>query len=199
MRLYRFFHQLFFILSCVFLTSTISGSEQQTSKLYFSPDDHLAERLVALIEKEQKSIHVAVYCLSHHGIAEALIQAKKRGVDVEVIVDPFSVKARFPLVRLARSGIPVYVWNPIVDPKKGQRVPLMHDKFCVFGKTSVWTGSFNFTYEADTNNRENALFLEDPELARRFLEQFRTMKNRGCSRYEEYLAAHPKPKKSKNL
>lgn len=191
MRLRTLFIQLFFLTASLFLHAS-SVQEKPQILLYFSPQDHLADRLISYIDKEQKSIHVAIYCLTHRGIAEALVKAKKRGVEVEVIIDPFSVKARSPVVRIARSGIPVYVWDPGFDPAKRKKAPIMHDKFCIFGGKSVWTGSFNFTYEADTVNRENALYFEDPDHARKFLDQFRSMKNRGCSRYEEYLTAHPK-------
>lgn len=192
MRLRAFFLQLIFL--CIpILVFPSQGEEKSNVKLYFSPQDHLAEHLIGYIEKENKSIYVAVYCLTHRGISEALVKAKQRGVEVEVIVDPFSVKARSPVVRLAGSGIPVYVWDPLFDTAKRKKAPLMHDKFCVFGGKSVWTGSFNFTYEADTVNRENALYLEDGEHAKKFLDQFRAMKNKGCTRYEEYLTAHPKP------
>lgn len=192
MRLRTFFLQLLFVFLPI-LTFSQLGEDKSQVKLYFSPQDHLADHLISYIEKESKSIHVAVYCLTHRGISEALVKAKKRGVEVEVIVDPFSVKARSPVVRLAGSGIPVYVWDPGFDPAKRKKAPIMHDKFCIFGGKSVWTGSFNFTYEADTVNRENALYLEEPEHAKKFLDQFRSMKNKGCTRYEEYLTAHPKP------
>jgi phosphatidylserine/phosphatidylglycerophosphate/cardiolipin synthase-like enzyme len=165
--------------------------------VYFSPKDHLAEQLISLIDAEQKSIHAAVYTFSHRGISEALIRAKKRGVDVEVVVDAFSVKMRFPLLRLSRSGIPVFVFDPPFDATKRQKAPLMHNKFCVFSGRAVWTGSFNFTYEATTANRENALYFEDPDLAHRYLEQFRTIKNKSCRHYEEYVAQHPPKKRSK--
>jgi phosphatidylserine/phosphatidylglycerophosphate/cardiolipin synthase-like enzyme len=196
MRVRTFFLQLLF-LSLTLFSHAAENVDKSNIKLYFSPQDHLADQLISYIDKEQKSLHVAVYCFTHRGITEALVRAKKRGVEIEVIVDPFSVKARSPVVRMAGSGIPIYVWDPGFDPAKRKKAPIMHDKFCVFGGKSVWTGSFNFTYEADTVNRENALYIEDLEYAKKFLDQFRSMKNRGCSRYEEYLTAHPKPVKKK--
>jgi phosphatidylserine/phosphatidylglycerophosphate/cardiolipin synthase-like enzyme len=193
------------LLLLCFSTSTLPAAKVEPGAIqaYFSPKDQIAKRLIALIEKEQKSIYLAVYCFSHRGISEALIQAKRRGVQVEVIVDPFSVKTRFPLGRLARSDIPVFVWNPPMPSPHGEKPqkkqPLMHDKFCIFGGSGVWTGSFNFTYDADLKNRENVLFFEDAEIAKSYLDHFKAMKHKGCPPYEEYLTAHVKPKKARRV
>jgi phosphatidylserine/phosphatidylglycerophosphate/cardiolipin synthase-like enzyme len=192
---FRFlFLQLLFCFG--YFVSSHSKIEKGDIAAYFSPKDHLAEQLISLIDQETRSIYVAIYTLSHRGIAEALIRAKKRGVEVEVIVDAFSVKARFPLNRMAKSGIPIFVYDPPFDAAKRKKAPLMHNKFCVFGGKSIWTGSFNFTYEATTAHRENALYFEDVETAKRYIEQFRAIKYKGSRYYEEYLALHP-PKQRK--
>lgn len=73
----------------------------------------------------------------------------------------------------------------------------MHDTFCVFGNKTVWTGSFNFTNDANLRHRENALVIESPEIAAQFLTQFTEMKLYQSRPYEEYLAFHPKKKKIK--
>jgi phosphatidylserine/phosphatidylglycerophosphate/cardiolipin synthase-like enzyme len=197
MRCRSFFLQFLFCFCSLFVAISHANAEKPEIQVFFSPKDQLAERLISFIDKEQKSIHVAIYTLSHRGISEALIRAKKRGVDVEVIVDPFSVKMRFPLGRMARSGIPIHVYDPPFDPAKRSKAPLMHNKFCIFGGKGIWTGSFNFTYEATNAHRENALYFEDPEIAKRYLEQFRAIKYKNSRHYEEYLAMHPKQKKIK--
>lgn len=131
-------------------------------EVLFSPRDHVAEELIAHIKKEKKSIRAAVYCLMHRGISKALIEAEKKGVSVELIVDPFSVKSRSPLKKMSESGIPIYVWTPEQKTANTlqKRKSLMHDKFCVFGDNKVWTGSFNFTFDATTVNCENVIVLE---------------------------------------
>lgn len=171
------------------------------SKIYFSPEDKLSEHLIALIDKEDKSIQAAVYCLTHRKIANALIQAKKRGVHVELIVDPFSVKLRTPVHRMSQQGIEIFVWDPeeLLVGRSGQASigkPIMHDKFCILGHKIVWTGSFNFTNQADEYNQENAIVLEDVEAAKRFSEEFNKIKKRGCIPYGKYLEAHPKKKQT---
>ncbi len=48
----------------------------------------------------------------------------------------------------------------------------MHDKFAVVDEAVVMTGSFNWTTQAVRNNQENILFIENEELARKYLQEF---------------------------
>lgn len=166
--------------------------EEALCQVYFSPKDHLAERLIDLIEREEKHIQIAAYCLTHRKIAQALIQARGRGVVVELILDPYSLKAG-SMSEVVKAGIPVYIWEPTSRSAKNKKFKqaLMHDKFCVFGKKIVWTGSYNFTYKATSSNQENAVVLESAALAGQFSEQFEEIKRDYCISHAEYIAAHP--------
>jgi len=187
-----FLAQAFFCVLCCFAPFTLFAVAPE---VYFAPQDRLDEKLISLIEKEKKSIHAAIYCLTHREVIQALIDAKKRSVAVEVLTDPFSLQAKAPLKRLAQAGVLVAVWHP--HPKEGQKRgrrkhPLMHDKFCVFGEEKVWTGSFNFTYEASVANQENAVVLHDPAIAARYLAQFRKMRLEDALSFREYVATKKK-------
>jgi phosphatidylserine/phosphatidylglycerophosphate/cardiolipin synthase-like enzyme len=186
----RVIFQLFLAFS-VLTAPLFAAFETPSATVYFSPDDQLALRLIELIEQETQSIHACIYTFTHKGIAKALIAAKNRGVEVELIVDRFSVKSRAPLQRLVQAGIPVYVWDP--DPmRKTAHRPLMHHKFCVFGSEKVWTGSFNWSYEAANLHRENAVLMADKALAIAFQGQFLTVKLRSCIPYGAYIAVKRK-------
>ncbi len=179
-----FFTLVLFLFSahvpCVMAESTPTSCE-----VFFSPHDGVAERLVALINEEDQSIKAAVYCLMHAGIAKALNAAVERGVDVELIVDPFSIKTRSPIAKMVEKGVPVFVWNPPYQ-KQGKK-SLMHDKFCVFGDHTVWTGSFNFTREGNLSNRENVVLLSGPKIAKKYLTEFNTIKVAGCCAYSAFM------------
>jgi phosphatidylserine/phosphatidylglycerophosphate/cardiolipin synthase-like enzyme len=185
------FQLLFFFLSLA--ASPLQGSAVTVhSTVYFSPDDQLDRRLIEQIEKETKSINVCIYTFTHRAIANALIEAHKRGVEVDVIVDRFSVKINSPLQKLAEAGIPVSVWDPDRSKRKQAHRPLMHNKFCVFGADKVWTGSFNFTYEGSKIHQENALVLQDAALASAFKGQFHTIKLRSCIPFSSYMKTKKK-------
>jgi len=180
---------LFFL--CIALTS-FSVAEHKTPitqyEVFFSPNDHIADKLIEKIDQEKKSIRAAVFTFMHSGIATALIKAQKRGVDIELIIDPFSVKIRSPLKRLATAGIPIYVWEFFLEKKPTRGHPLMHDKFCVFGNKRVWTGSFNFTFEATNYNRENVIVVDNAAIADLYLAEFEAIKRDECVPYAEYVA-----------
>lgn len=177
----------FILLVLIFpLGAKETATASVTCQVYFSPKDHLSEKLVSLIEEEQTSIHAAIYCLTHRAISKALMEAKKRGVKVEIIIDRFSTRVKSPVGKMEEAGIAVFVFDPV---ERGRdRFPLMHNKFVVFGSGKVWTGSFNFTRAADLWNEENAIVLEDPELAKLYKKHFLAIKRKGVVSYSEFLA-----------
>ncbi|MCI0381612.1 MAG: phospholipase D-like domain-containing protein [Chlamydiae bacterium] len=179
---------IFFVI--IFFATPLFSSELE---VYFSPEDHLAKKLVQLIEKEDKAIQVAIYCITHQEIIKALIHAKERGAQVEVIVDSFSFKNDFVMNQFVKAKIPIFVWNPpVIETKPGKfpQTPLMHDKFCIFGGKVVWTGSFNFTYRADQHNQENAIVLGDEGVAKKYLQKFLKMKKKECKSYKQCKSNH---------
>ena len=105
------------------IPALISSESEPITKyqVFFSPDDAVAEELITLIQKETKSIKAAVYSLMHQGIAKALIDAHKRGVSVEVIVDPCSIRARAPVKKMGSAHVPILFWNasPSIKEVKG--------------------------------------------------------------------------------
>lgn len=182
--------QKFCILLCLAFSSLHPlQAEYIAPKVYFSPKDHLADKLIELIDQEQKSIQACIYCLTHPKIGEALMRAKQRGVSIQVIIDPFSVKRGSPITKMEKAGILVLVWNPPkseTEKRKRIKAPLMHDKFCVFGSGRVWTGSFNFTRDADVANEENALVLEDTQIVRQYEKQFLEIKQKGTTPLSQF-------------
>jgi phosphatidylserine/phosphatidylglycerophosphate/cardiolipin synthase-like enzyme len=186
-----------YLFLCLALFSSLNAFvTSQNATVYFSPDDELEKRLISMIEQEQKSVRVAIYCMTHRGVAAALIDAKKRGVDVEIIVDRFSVKLKAPLAKMVEAGIPVYVWDPDSAKRKKAHRPLMHNKFCVFGDDVVWTGSFNFTYEASRMHQENAIVFKDATLASAYKNQFSNIRLKSCTSFTSFIAANNRRPKS---
>lgn len=167
-------------------------------KVYF-PEDQIAQKLIEAINEEQKSLKIAVFTITHKGIVDAIIRAKQRGVAVEMIVDPLSIDNVATIKFLLEGKIPLFVWEKGVQMKKEKkRRGLMQNKFCVFGGNKVWTGSFNFTYDADHRHRENALFVEDRKLASEYLREFSKMQSIESRSYYDYITLYPKKNKQKN-
>ena len=144
-------------------------------KAYFTPHDDLTALCVAMINAENKSIHGAMYMFTDKKVAQALINAKKRGVDVQMILDQISMIGCGKGTLLQEQSVPVFVhrtqaFNPYT-------MALMHHKFFVFGcnkdnKSLLWTGSWNSTLRATAHNDENVIVLDDEQLVAQYLENF---------------------------
>lgn len=167
-------------------------ADGRISTVLFAPDQKICKKLVALIDHEKESIYIAAFMITDKRIAAALCRAHKRGVRVEVVVDPGCVQDRSnKIAMLYEEHIPIYIYYP---QSKGLIRSLMHNKFVLFGNTIynrsiVWTGSANFTCKADEINQENVVIIDDKNVYKRFAEQFNILKQRS-ERYEHSLVTN---------
>lgn len=160
---------------------------------FFSPDDNVQEILVQLIEQEKRSIKIAIFSFTDGKIAKALIDARYRGVQVEVIIDVTGLRDKFNKIEaLKANGVKVTVY----DPKNNSIYnDIMHHKFVIFennigDKSLLWTGSYNFTKSATLNNQENVLILDEIHLIQKYARQFELLKDR--TRNQTILASNKK-------
>src|SRR5512135_1000436 len=56
-------------------------------EVLFRPGDPVDERIIAAIDAAQRHVHVLTYTFTHPGIARALVNAHRRGVDVAIVAD----------------------------------------------------------------------------------------------------------------
>ena len=117
----------------------------------FSPDAGAEHLVIKIIDGAQRKLRVAAYSFTSKPIAQALLRAKKRGVDVQVVVDKSQKGERYTSATfLANSGIPVYV---------DSQHAIMHNKYIIADDTHTELGSFNYTDAAAHKNGENALVV----------------------------------------
>jgi len=132
--------------------------------VYFSPKGGATEACVAEINAAKHSIYVQAYSFTSKPIAAALVAAKKRGVQVSVILDRSQKTANYSEADfLAHAGI-----STAIDSKHA----IAHNKLMVIDAETVITGSFNFTSAAESRNAENLLVLRDAALADRYLQNW---------------------------
>ena len=146
----------------VFLCSKMSrttgaenvGGGRKSCKIdvLFSPDAGCADRIVEEIDKARKVVRVQMYFFTSKPIANALIEAHKRGVKVEVILDKSQQKMTYGRFRvLRREGIPVYF--------DGEHATA-NNKIVLIDRRTIITGSYNFTKAAEEKNAENLLIIK---------------------------------------
>jgi phosphatidylserine/phosphatidylglycerophosphate/cardiolipin synthase-like enzyme len=117
----------------------------------FSPRQGATDLIIKTIGEAQHSVRVVAYFFTSYPIAEALVRAHNRGVDVKLVLDSHQ-KFRRVTEYLGRNGTATRV---------NSHYAIMHDKFLIVDDTTLETGSFNFTRAAEYENAENVLVIRD--------------------------------------
>jgi phosphatidylserine/phosphatidylglycerophosphate/cardiolipin synthase-like enzyme len=132
----------------------------------------IPEKLIELINTAQHTIHIASFEFNLTPVAEALIAAHERGVEVQWVTDDeHGIDADFEddhgqFEMLEDAGI------EIVDDG---RSALMHNKFWIFDGQAVWTGSTNITINGNFKNNNNVIVVRSTKLAAIYEREFQEM------------------------
>ncbi len=143
-------------------------------EFYFSPNGGAEARVVKMLDGAKSEVRVMIYCINSPAITDALVRAKRRGVDVRMVCDYVQAAGKSSTdERLVAAGIPIF-------SLRGTGGGVMHVKALVVDRKAVAWGSFNFTTPAEHKNDE-ALCVEDADApaARQFLSKFESLWTRG--------------------
>ncbi len=131
-------------------------------------------QIIKKIEAAQTSIHIASFEFNLTPVAEALVAAKQRGVDVRWVTDDeHGLEAdeepdhgQFEMLR-----------DVGVEVQDDGRSALMHNKFWIFDGKTVWTGSTNITVNGIFKQDNNVIVIHSPEVAGFYEREFEEMWN----------------------
>lgn len=132
----------------------------KSAHVYFSPEQSGAAVITQVLAGAQSRVIIAAFHFTSRPIAESLIAAKRRGVDVTAVLDKSNLtqkKSKGPM--LLEAGVPV-----LIDSEHRTA----HNKVIIVDGRWVVTGSYNFNGHAEHNNAENLLVLDSPELAAKY-------------------------------
>ncbi len=157
---------------------TANAGQDASIEVGFSPDGSGEALVLRSINSARQSIRLTAYSFTAAPVARALVDAKKRGVDVAAVVDyknnlveDRSGKARAALSLLVNAGIPTRIVSVF---------PVQHSKYVVIDGATVQTGSYNYSVAAARYNSENVLVIWNrPDLARVYLENWQRIYNAG--------------------
>lgn len=136
----------------------------QSIEVYFSPNGGCTEAVINALSSARQTIRVQAYSFTSAPIAEALVNAHRRGVKVQVILDDSQRSERYSSADfLKNSGI-----TPMIDAQHG----IAHNKVMIIDDTATITGSFNFTKAAEERNAENLLIIRDKTVAAKYVKNF---------------------------
>ncbi|MSQ57993.1 MAG: phospholipase D family protein [Limnohabitans sp.] len=137
-----------------------SPSQVEVIGTYFNPPDNTAQAVADTIDLSKKEVRVQAYGFTHNGIAQALVRAHQRGVDVKVLLDKKSQTTNQYVVNLL-------IGSQIQYRLDGKHA-IAHNKVIIVDSDIVITGSFNFTNSAQMRNAENLLILRSNSLAENY-------------------------------
>ena len=142
-------------------TVTISGTRVETC---FAPEGKCADRIVATLNGAGRSIHFLAFSFTSDKIAAPMLAKAKAGLPVSGVFETTGSNTSFSEYgKMKQQGLDVYQdGNPWV----------MHHKVIIVDERIVILGSFNFSDNADKDNDENLLIVDNPELARAFKAEF---------------------------
>lgn len=135
-----------------------------TLDVYFSPRGGATFAIRQALDNAKSSVFVQAYSFTSAPIAEALVKAHRRGVNVQVLLDKSQKTEKYSSADfLVNAGIPT---------KIDAAHAIAHNKVMIIDKEIVITGSFNFSKAAEESNAENLLVVRDKELASRYIENW---------------------------
>jgi len=144
---------------------TLSNAPTQ---VYFSPHGGCTKAIVSELGKAKSVILVQAYSFTSRAIAEAILNAYKRGVSIQIILDKSNLRHNYSAADFtAHAGIPTYI-----DAQHS----IAHNKIMIIDNEVVMTGSFNFTRAAEVNNAENLLIIRSKELAKIYVDNWQEHK-----------------------
>jgi len=140
-------------------------SSTGTVEVFFSPNGGATEAIVREIVKARQEILVQAYSFTSKPIANALLDAHRRGIKVVAVLDKSQRTEKYSgATFLANAGIPVYI---------DSQHAIAHNKIMIIDRQTLITGSFNFTKAAEERNAENLLVIKgNPQLIGKYLSNF---------------------------
>jgi len=139
-------------------------NKQNLSEVYFSPGDDCANAIIEELQNAQKSVDICVFTISDNIISREILKCHKRGISTRIITDDQKIRDKGSDINsLFHEGISI---------KTDRSSHFMHDKFAVFDKDTVITGSFNWTRSASKYNQENILLSKNQRVVKAFTKEF---------------------------
>ena len=101
---------LFLVLNIIVITVPVFAFNVDVANVCFSPNGGCTEAIVKEINSAKSEIYVQAYSFTSAPIAKALVDAHKRGIKVEVILDKSQKGERYTEATfLTNAGIPTYM------------------------------------------------------------------------------------------
>jgi phosphatidylserine/phosphatidylglycerophosphate/cardiolipin synthase-like enzyme len=140
---------------------TINGTKIQ---ILFSPEDGAIKNIIPYIQGAQKSIRFLAFTYTQDQLGKAMLDAWKKGVLVTGVFESTGSDSQYSqMTPLYCAKVPV---------RQDGNPAFLHHKVIIIDERIVITGSLNFTDNADQNNNENVIIIDNADIAKLYTQEF---------------------------
>lgn len=140
---------------------SINGTPLQ---VYFSPEDDVMTRIIPVVRGAQSSIRFLVFSFTDESLAQAMLDRAATGVDVAGVFEKVGSQTESSRLRS--------FYCAKIPARQDGNPRFLHDKLIVVDNRYVITGSFNFSRSATENNDENVIVIDNPDIAKLYMQEF---------------------------
>lgn len=158
------------------------------SPVYFflGPSPAMEKAVLAFIGSAQKTLDVCLYDLDLPDVARALLDAKRKGVKVRVILADDNAEKAYAI-----SGHLKEMEKEKMLTLAHNRSGLMHNKFMVADGEHVLTGSCNITRTGTRFNDNHMIVLESTDLAENYTKEWEEIAAKRHGKRFAWPTPHP--------
>ena len=140
---------------------TIAGVSVES---YFAPEDKVVEKIVPRLMSAAHTIDFMAFSFTEDRLGAAVLSRAKAGVQVRGVFENTGSDTQYSEYgKMKKEGLDVW--------QDGNPYLMHHKVFLIDGKTVV-LGSFNFSQNAEEENDENLVIIDDASLAGQFEAEF---------------------------
>jgi phosphatidylserine/phosphatidylglycerophosphate/cardiolipin synthase-like enzyme len=141
--------------------------------IFTSEDPALETKIIPLVRSARSSIRFLAFSFTDYPLAQAMIERAQQGVNVSGVMDKTQSGGEgSELATLFCGNIPV---------RQDGNPQFMHSKVIIVDDRYVITGSLNFSTSAEESNDENVIILDNPDIARLYVQNFDRVYSQGAA------------------
>jgi hypothetical protein len=144
------------------------GKEKYMNELITNGTE-IKQRIISEINNAKQSIKLAMAYFTDRDIARAIIEAKNKKIDIDIILSSNGQNETVKLM-LKGSGVSIHAFDT------GDARGIMHHKFCLIDQKITINGSYNYSLNASNNNVENIQISDDLSTYNQFFAEFERLK-----------------------
>ena len=133
---------------------------------YFSPNGGCEDEILYWIGRANSTIHILIYSFTSDSIANALVTAHNRGIEIKVVFEEGQIGGVSQDDKLRTAGIAV---------RTDRNTRYMHNKVMILDGVVVITGSYDWSQTAEIFNNENLIVIKSESIGSTYEQEFSTI------------------------